>query len=337
MTLPTGLKTDVKDWRSELFKLNINDLRDLPKHKDTTLDFSLSIVKGHPKFNLPNNLDHKGLLIPRQLVSYYNDRRAPEEHKFTLQVQVDTDIDKISKSYSVPTDIYEDIVFSLCLYLNAALNILTYARISPVILDDEKIIFNEKLAYLLSPSQDWFNSYETLTILLNYSLKNRINSTAKHYEKILPHVRQSIEPLDLNELSNLSNVNTRVINYIHRFSRVLSEIIRMHPSHDFSAIIGLLTALIEGFLLINGKNRCKFKMKVSNLLNDDKLGCALTNIYDTRSNFFHSAKYKKLTDVFHFLTIEFLLGVIKKIIKYQITSEIKKSSFDYKIKSDKYE
>lgn len=330
ITLPFGLHESIKDWRSKKFNININDLRDLSKHKDTHLEFSLSIIEAHPEFIIFENLDHKGLLIPPPLIVQYKDRQAPQDHKLTLVIQVVTDIDTISKEYSAPRDIYEDIISSLCLFLNALLNTLTFARFSPVILDDKKVVFNEKLAYLVNPWQDWFRSYDTLKIVLDHSLKNQINSTAKYYDLMLPHVKASIKPLDLNKLSDLADADNRAINYIHRFGRVLSEIIRMHPSHDYSAIVGLLTALIEGFLLINGENRYKFKIRISNLLNDSNLGSALTNIYDSRSSFFHSGEYSKINDIFHFLTIEFLIVVLKEIIEFQIAYEIKQDSFDYR-------
>ena len=333
ITLPFGLQQDTHDWRSKKFSIDINDLRDLSKHQNAQLDFLLSIKKGHPEFVIFENLDHKGLLIPPELISQYKDRQAPNDHKFTLEIQIITDIDSISKEYSAPRDIYEDIISSLCLFLNASFNTLTFTRFSPVILDDEKIVFNEKLAYLVNPWQDWFRSYETLKIILDHNLKNQINPTAKDYDSMLPHVKKSIKPLDLNKLSNLADADSRAINYIHRFGRVLSEIIRMHPSHDYSAIVGLLTALIEGFLLINGENRYKFKIRISNLLNDSNLAKTLTNIYDSRSSFFHSGKYSKINDIFHFLTIEFLLVVLKEIIEFQITAEIKDDSFDYRTTS----
>ncbi|MBD3359251.1 MAG: hypothetical protein GF365_00885 [Candidatus Buchananbacteria bacterium] len=329
INLPLGLHNDIKDWSSKKISIDINSLRDLSKHKSTNLDFLLSIIKGHPEFDKSETLEHKGLLISPELVIQYKDRQAKENHKFTLEIKIITDIELISKQYSAPKDIYEDIIYSLCLFLNASLNTLTFARFSPIIFDDKKVIFNSKLAYLINPWQDWFRSYDTLQIILNDSLKNQINSTAKNYDLMLPHVKESIKPLDLNKLSDLADVDMRVTNYLHRFGRVLSEIIRMHPSHDYSAIIGLLTALIEGFLLINGENRYKFKIRVSNLLNDNNIGSALTNIYDSRSIFFHSGKYSKIDDIFDFLTIEFLLVILQKIINFQIKTEIKQDSFDY--------
>jgi hypothetical protein len=333
ITLPFGLLNEIDNWKSKKFILKINELRELSKHEQTNLEFYLTIKNGHPDYKHIENLEYNGLIISNFLISHYINSSAQESHKYSIEIDFVTDIQAISKEYfPVSTDIYNDIISSLCLFLNASLNTLTFAKFSPIIFDNDNIVFQGKLAYLYNPGQDWFRSYEILKIVLDDSLKEQINSTAKFYESMLPYVRGSITPLCLNELSNLADLNKNAIKYLHRYGRVLSEIIRMHPSYDYSAIVGLLTALIEGFLLINGENRYKFKIRITNLLNDNSLGTALTKIYDSRSSFFHTGEYEKIKDIFYFLTIDFLLVVLNEIVKFQTHTEIKQETFDYPVK-----
>jgi len=57
-------------------------------------------------------------------------------------------------------------------------------------------------------------------------------------------------------------------------------------------------------------------IKVSNILDSNDLCPVLNEIYDARSDFFHSAKYSSLNDIFETIRIDFLLIVIREIIVF---------------------
>lgn len=330
ITLPFGASGSFSELKKTKFKILINKFRELTKHNHVFLEYTLSISIGHNPILKFNEIDSAGLKIPFQIVHHYLSRFEEEKTHFTVDILIDTDIRSISQDYSCPDDILNDIIFSLVIFIHGNLNIVGFARFSPVIVvDDMKIIFNGRLAYLLNPWQDWFCSLSTLKIILNANLKDQINSNAKHYKTILPHVEYNIKPLDIDQLISSSKYPSHTIDNIFIFSRILSEIIRMHPSYDYSAIIGLLTALVEGLFKINGENRYKFKIKIANLMNDNSLGKTLNEIYDSRSAFFHTGKFNKLNDIFEEITIEFLLVVIKKAINYSSTREINSETLDF--------
>jgi hypothetical protein len=151
----------------------------------------------------------------------------------------------------------------------------------------------------------------------------------KYYDLILPHVVKNIAPLNLDKMLvyekswNLMNIIT--------FSRILSEIVRLHPSHDYSAIVGLLTALIEWLLNINWSNTYKIKIKICNLMRDSNLSDALNEIYKSRSSFFHTWKYASIKDIYRLISIEFLLVVIRNIINYWVSNEISNNTLDFSL------
>lgn len=331
ITLPFGLEGDTNKLKLTQYTLDINKLRELSMHKGKSLEYSIDIIEGHEKFMQFEELNHSWIKIPRRLIKHYASKHEIGNNCFTLNINVNNDLNSISNEYSAPGDIYHDIIFSLSIFLQAKLNVVGFARLSPLILvDDISLTFNSRLAYMVNPWQDWFCELNTFNILFDESLKNQIDSKAKHYQLILPHVKASVLPLNTDKIIIFNKCPIHTTEYILNFGRVLSEIIRLHPSHDYSAIIGMLTAFIEGLLKINGENRYKFKIKISNLLNDPNLGPALNNIYDSRSSFFHSAEYGKINDIFEFLTIDFLLLVIKKIIIYSFSFKIESNAFDFK-------
>lgn len=328
--LPFGFEGDIEKFKNAKNSIDINKLRELSKHNGLLLEYNLNLINGHPEFFKFDEIDHAWIKIPNRIINHYISRHDKTDTRYTLDVIIYTDIESISKEYSAPTDICNDIIFSLSIFLHGYFNIFGFIRFSPIILiNDISLMFNSRLAYFINPRQDWFCDLDLLKILLSTGLKNQIKSKAKYYELIYPHVKKSIKALNLNNIP-ICKISSNDVDNILVFSRILSEIMRLHPSYDYSSILGLLTALIEGLLKIEGENRYKFKIKICNLMEDKNLDKALNEIYDSRSSFFHTAKYMDLKDIFQFLPIEFLLIVIKKIINYSIFNKIENSTFDFK-------
>ena len=324
INIPFGINEIKKN--SKIFKSEINKLRDLSKHIGLELEYEILITPNNKDFIKFGKVDHAWIEIPEKLINHYTSGKQI----FILNVKIHTDILSISKEYSAPGDIYNDIIFNLSIYLQAFLNTFGFTCFSPLILiNDEKIIFNSKIAYLINPWQNWFCDQSSLKIILNQQLKEMAKLEAKYYENLLPHVVKITNNINIDDLYKIDYKNN-TLDYILNFGRIISEIIRLHPSHDYSAIIGMLTAYIEGLYKINGENRYKFKIKICNLLKDKNISSALNNIYDSRSYFFHTAQYGKINNIFEFLNIYFLIAVIKGTIIYSIDNEIETSTFDFR-------
>lgn len=324
INIPFGIDGIKKN--SKIFSIDINKLRDLSKHLDSKLEYEILITDYNKDFTKFGKVDHAWIEIPEKLIKHY----LSESQIFILNIKIHTDISLISKQYSAPGDIYNDIIFNICIYLQAFLNTFGFVKFSPLILiDEQKIIFNSNIAHLLNPWQSWFCDKSLLQTILNSQLKGMIKSEAKYYENLLPHVNNATNKINMNDIYKIDCKNNTV-NYISNFGRIISEIIRLHPSYDYSAIIGMLTAYLEGLFKINGENRYKFKIKICNLLKDQEIGPALNAIYDSRSYFFHTAQYRKINNIFEFLNIYFLLVVIRNAITYSLDNEISTNTFDFK-------
>lgn len=329
ITMPFWYDGDVDKFRNTKFSIPINQIRELTKHKGYHLEYILDIIHDHNEFLILWDVDHAWINISERVVEHYVYRFNKTE-TITLHIKIKSDIDMIVKEYSASEDIYRDIILGLINYLHGLFNLAWYIRFSPIFKHETKwLLFNVQLAYMINPWQDQFTDVNTLLLLLNLRLKIQIKSKNKYYELIHPHVVNALKPLELDVVTNSMNYSFLTQENISIFSRTMSEIVRLNPAHDFSLMIGMLTAMIEWFLKIDGENRYKFKIKISNLLNDQSLGKVLNEIYDLRSSYFHTVKPHKINDIFEFLHIEFLLLVIKKIIIFSISEPIEKNTFDF--------
>ncbi len=324
--VPIGFPLGVVNHDTALtFELNENVVRTVPKKIPGILKLSIAVEPLAIKFD--KDIDHGGIVIPTKTRDYFVYAHEKVDRVFQLKVQLETESEgKWDK----------DFLFGIVTHTLGLVNVFGYVRISPIIQDHlGELYFYPRLANLMQPGQDWFRSSN----LLAFSLDRKIFEQA---QKVLPtprpqdyfllneHLLKSAVPLDWNTVKEVTS--TLDPKKVFTFGKVLTEIIRQHPGTDYIPMISVLTAFIEGLLKISGENRYKFSIKLSNLFEDKRIAPIVKRIYDSRSDFFHTAVYKSPESIFDFAGIEFLLTALRKILRYDANIPIETDSFDFLVK-----
>ena len=331
ISLPTGIELgDNAD--AITFTISRNKLLGLGKTPEKTITFHFKIEPGHPDLSQFESVDHCGIQIPGKVIRQYAARISEEEKvKYTAVIEIEESVEELAKDFSARGDIEKEIIFGLAIYLQAVTNIFGLARFSPFILvDDKELQFNAKLAYLINPWQEWFRDLNLIQIILNEQAYEAIKSKTKYYDVLRPHLLSSLTPLSWSDVRSFSASEYVNDDSVFAYGRILSELVRQHPGTDYSSMVGSLTSFIEGLLKIDQEHGYKFRIKISNLLDDPTLVPALKVIYNSRSKFFHTGVYKDPNDIFEFANLEFLFFVIRRLYAAHFTKGIEPDSFDFK-------
>lgn len=330
--LPYGINGALGDCH---IRIPIYKLRDLPKHPAAILNVTISIKPGHEYF-LRQNIEQYNIdkLSERLLVQYRAALSRPEI-QYTLILVINEDVTEIAKAYSAPRDIFTDIIFGLSNYFQSLLLLFGPIRLSPILVDEKNILFfNQQLAYLYNPWQIWFFEKETIDILNDENIfneveKSEMNMNITTFSLLKSFLIEWQRPLDINEFVQFVKEYKIDDENIINFSRTLSDVIRLNLSYDYSLIVGLLTAFIEKILKIDSEHTYKFKIKICNLLSCTELSKILAKIYGERSNFFHTAKYKKLNTIYDIMAVYLLLLILRKLLLIDMKQKINSNSFDF--------
>ena len=147
------------------FEFDSNLIRVVPKKTADPLRFRVSLEKEITVVD--TEINHGGLIIPPGPVRYFRSAHEKPENLWQVVVEIDTEIS--------PEKFEKDLKFLIAIFLQGVLNIFGYARVSPIIQnEDGSLLFNSQLANLTSPGQDWF----ALSNLLQFSLDRKIYDQA---------------------------------------------------------------------------------------------------------------------------------------------------------------
>lgn len=304
------------------FDIDENILRSAAKKMPEVITISIEPESSVVAFD--KDIDHGGLIIPAKTKNFFIYAHEKRENVYQIKVSINSQEDGAWD---------KDLMFGLALYVLALLNVFGYTRVSPILEDHTgQLHFHPRLTNLIQPGQDWFGNSN----LLSFSLDKKIyeqaskaipSSTTKDYHLLNELLLKQAVPLDWAEV--IKNVRSLDARKVFAFGRVLSDLIGQHPGLDYVPMISTLTSYIEGLLLIHGEHRYKFSIKLSNLFGDERIAPVTKKIYDSRSDFFHTAVYKSPDSIFDFARIEFLLACLRKIFKHEIVTPINAESFDF--------
>jgi hypothetical protein len=333
ITLPFGYKWDLESLKSTEFTIPLSEFLDLPKHRKTNIEYGLEIITNHDEFLVVEDIDHCRITIPKRVIDHYIFRNDNRELCVTLKVTIKTDLEDIIKQYSCPSETYHNLLKSLVNYIHAIFNIAWIVRFAPILkLKQTGNLFNAALAHLMNPFQDRYNSESGIKFILQTkSYGSQIGSKleVEDYECIFPHVLNNLDGLDINTIVKFYNLPKNLADTVFAYSKILSDIIRIHPSFEYTPIVSLLTAFLEWILKISSEHSYRFRIKIANFLQDTNLVWVLGKIYNWRSSYFHSAKYAKIDNVLPFISIDFLLMIIRKLMNYSIANKIESNTFDF--------
>jgi hypothetical protein len=330
--LPYGIKGILSNYD---ISVPIYKLRNLPAHPSLALSLSISIKSGHHFFTSGELKQDSCDKLSDRLIQQYCVASSLPQTRYAMVLDVKDDLGEIAKAYSVSSDIFKDIIFGLSVYFQSLFLLFGPIRVAPIIVDEKRtLFFNPKLAYLYNPWQQWFFDKTVLDILGNENIFDQIKKSNNSDERVFSLIKQYItewqKSLNIEEFVSFFQKNENKHDEIIFLAHVLSDVARLHPSHDYDLIVGLLVAFIEKLLKINnGENTYKFKIKICNLLNDLKLSKILGKIYTTRSKFFHSAKHNGIETIYDITKIYFLFWVIRKLLIVNMEQGIEVNSFDF--------
>lgn len=308
----------------------------LSKHKKKQIMVTVDLLTG-THINFPEKLEHCNIVIPKKILKNISLDKRYTNTQYTIKIEVTKNLEIISKSYSAPGDIQKILLLHIINYVQGLLLLGGPIRLSPLIYNDQNnnYIFNYTTAYLSNPWQMWFCEKTMIDLHLeddvhSYLLQGqeKEQSDYKIYKK---HINSLRNPYHWNQIHNLlqGNNSQNLKRYLNEFSRIIAEIRKLHPSDDYSLIHLLFTAFIEKLLGINGENRYRFSIKISNFLNDPTLHKITQKIYDHRSEFAHSTKYKELKTIYDVIGFYFLLNLSIKLLTHISKKDITAESFHY--------
>lgn len=331
--IPIVFPFGTQDWTEISLSIPLNVLRaNLTRHSDLELSFKVNLESKPPEFvfsYMKKHMVDKKLTFDQNFIEHYILGSGSVEIQHALKVEISPQITDIISSYANGGDIYKDILFAVSTYFQSLFVLFGPIKIAPVILDDKgDIFFNYKLSYLPQPWQDWFLDKGTINILLDGSIaKDYVNPD--EYNLLISYVREFAEAYEFEKLSYFLANSAIQHKNISLLSRTLSDVIRLHPSHDLSLMIGLLTAFIEKGLKIDAELNYRFAIKICNFLNEPKLKPMLKKIYSKRSVFFHSAEYRSVGHIFEFGEIYLLILILKRLVLFTHGRTINSDSFDF--------
>ncbi|PIZ76021.1 hypothetical protein COY05_02825 [Candidatus Peregrinibacteria bacterium CG_4_10_14_0_2_um_filter_38_24] len=331
--IPIHFPYGTKDWNPISIQIPLELMREnLSKHVGQVLNLKIILQEKTPSFvfgYMKKHLVDKKKTFDQNFIEHYAIGHGSVGIDYSLLIGIEQDLHDISGKYGCPSDIYREILFGISKYLQSLFVMFGSARLIPIILDDKsELFFNYQLSYLPMPWQDWFLSKGTLDILLNKSLMKQLGYEPKEYELLQTFISEFTIPFRADDL--IVFIKTKKIRYkeIALQGRTLSDVIRLHPSHDMSLITGLLTALIEKQLCIEQELVYRFCIKLSNFFKEPALKPILKKIYGKRSGFFHTAEYRDIKTIGEFSEVYFLILTASKLLLHRHDYKIDSDSFD---------